>query len=318
MLNIKSIYTIEDLSEIASDDLAFQQLAQLKSTEKFHVLEIFSFENLKQTSNQEVLNALNDGASSLLFYFDVEENYNEILRGVYADLIPISCKYRGNNPTLFLNNWKKAWEENNLNYSNWEGSISFKLPTEEIAKLSLQLPQNVRSYCINHSEDFKLNLLKRLSGIYSKMVDMLKIASKYEHFGKFQVNWRITDNQLVNIAAVRAIRVLWSKALQKYNASVNEFPLWICGFTTLPEDYGNDPSNSLIFTSIQLLSATLGGVDECFNSSIETNQNEFRHYARHQSLVILNETNIFAERDSTKGSFSIEYLTNYLTQSAIS
>ena len=31
MLNIKSIYTIEDLSEIASDDLVFQQLAQLKS-----------------------------------------------------------------------------------------------------------------------------------------------------------------------------------------------------------------------------------------------------------------------------------------------
>jgi hypothetical protein len=265
-----------------------------------------------------VLDALNDGASSLLFNFDEVENYRELLTGVYADLIPISCNYSGNKPLLFLNNWEKAWDENNLNYSKWEGSISFNLPTEEIAKLSLQLPKNVRSYCINHSDDFKLNILERLSAIYSKMAEMLNKASEYDHFRRFQVNWKLADNQIENIAAIRAIRVLWSKALKKYNINVIESPLWICGFTSLPEDNGNDPSNSLIFTSIQLLSASLGGVDECFNSSIETTQNEFKHYARHQSLVILNESNIFSENDSTKGSFAIEYLTHDLVKNIIS
>ena len=318
MLDLKSIYTIDDLTDIASEDLAFQQLAQLKSTENFYILDVFNCEKNKTFSNPDVLNALNDGASSLLFNFDEVENFEQILSGVYADLIPISCNYRGKKPLLFLNNWQKAWEDNHLNYSKWMGSISFFLPVEEIAKFSLQLPNNVRSYCINYSEDVKLDILERLSSIYSRMVEMLNTASKYGHFRRFQVNWKLTDVQIENIAAIRAIRVLWSKALQKYNVTVNESPLWICGFTSLPEDYGNDPSNSLIFTSIQLLSASLGGVDECFNSSIETVQNEFRHYARHQSLVILNETNIFTEQDSTRGSFAIEYLTHYLVKNVIS
>jgi hypothetical protein len=318
MLNLKSIYTVDDLTDIPSEDLAFQQLAQLKSTEKFYTLEVFNGEKNKSISNPDVLDALNDGASSLLFNFDEVENFEQILTGVYADLIPISCNYRGKKPFLFLNNWKKAWEDNNLNYSKWEGSISFNLPVDEIAKLSLQLPDNVRSYCINYLEDVKLGVLERLSNIYSRMVEMLNTASEYGQFRRFQVNWKLTDDQIENIAAIRAIRVLWSKALQKYNVNVNESPLWICGFTSLPEDYGNDPSNTLIFTSIQLLSASLGGVDECFNSSIETSQNEFRHYARHQSLVILNETYIFTEKDSTKGSFAIEYLTYYLVKNVIS
>jgi hypothetical protein len=317
MLNLKSIYTIDDLSDIASEDLAFQQLAQFKSTEKFYILEVFSGKK-KAILNSDVLDALNDGASSLLFNFDEVENFSQIITGVYADLIPISCIYSGKKPLLFFNNWEKAWDDNHLNYSKWEGSISFNLPTDEIAKLSLKLPKNVRSYCINHSDDFKLNILDKLSRIYSKMVEMLSIASEYDHFSRFQVNWKLTDDQIENIAAIRALRVLWSKALQKYNVTVNESPLWICGFTSLPENNGNDPSNSLIFTSIQLLSASLGGVDECFNSSIETAQNEFKHYARHQSLVILNETNIFTENDSTKGSFAIEYLTHYLVKNVIS
>jgi Methylmalonyl-CoA mutase len=318
MPNLKSIYTIDDLSDIASEDLEFQQLAQLKSTEKFYILEAFRGKKNKAISNIDVLDALNDGASSLLFNFDEVENYRKILTGVYADLIQISCNYNGDKPLLFLNNWEKAWNDNNLNYSKWKGNISFNLPTDEIAKLSLQLPKNVRSYCINYSEDVKLDILDRLSAIYSRIVEMLSTASKYDHFGRFQVNWKLTDDQIENIAAIRAIRVLWSKALQKYNINLNESPLWICGFTSLPEDYGNDPSNSLIFTSLQLLSASLGGVDECFNSSIETAQNEFRHYARHQSLVILNESNIFSDKDSTKGSFAIEYLTHYLVKNAIS
>lgn len=318
MLNLKSIYTVDDLTDIPLEDLEFQQLAQLKSTEKFYILEAFNVEKNKSISNPDVLNALNDGASSLLFNFDKVENFEQILTGVYANLIPISCNYRGQKPLLFLNNWQKAWEDNNLNYSKWQGSISFNLPVEETAILSLQLPNNVRSYCINYPEDIKLDILERLSNIYSRMVEMLNIASKYGHFHRFQVNWKLTDDQIENIAAIRAIRVLWSKALQKYNVDVRESPLWICGFTSLPEDYGNDPSNTLIFTSIQLLSASLGGIDECFNASIETSQNEFRHYARHQSLVILNETNIFTEKDSTKGSFAIEYLTYHLVKNVIS
>ena len=318
MLNLKSIYTIDDLTDIQSEDLAFQQLAQLKSTEKFYILEAFNGEKNKSISNPDVLNALNDGASSLLFNFDEVENFSKIISGVYADIIPISCNYIGNKPLLFLNNWEKAWDYNQLNYSKWEGSISFNMPVEDIAKLSLQLPQNVRSYSINYADDSKLEILDKLAYIYSKMVEMLNIASEFDHFGRFRVNWKLTDNQIENIASIRAIRVLWSKALQKYNVNVIECPLWICGATSLPEDYGNDPSNSLIFTSIQLLSASLGGVDECFNSSIETAKNEFRHYARHQSLVLLNETNIFSEQDSTKGSFAIEYLTHYLVKNVIS
>ena len=318
MLNLKSIYTIDDLTDIASEDLAFQQLAQFKSTEKFYILEVFSKNNNNAISNTEVLNALNDGASSLLFNFEEVENFSKIISGVYADLIPISCNYRGDKPLMFLNNWKKAWDDNRLDYSKWKGCISFNLPPEEIAKLSLEIPKNVRSYCIEHSGDFNVNILEKLSYIYSKMVDMLSIASEFDHFGRFQVNWKLTDNQIENIATIRAIRVLWSKAIKKYSINVIESPLWICGFTSLPEDNGNDPSNSLIFTSIQLLSASLGGVDECFNSSIETAQNEFKHYARHQSLVIINESNIFSENDSTKGSFAIEYLTHYFVKNIIS
>jgi len=317
-LNLKSIYTIENLSELASEDLEFQQYAQLKSTEKYHVLEIFSNNKNESISNHDILYALNDGASSLLFNFDKEENYSQILKGIYADLIPISCNYIGDNPNLFLNNWKKSWEKNNLNYSNWEGSFNVKMSPEQTAKFSLQLPKNVRSCCIDLAESSNLSLNDKLSFIYSTMVEMLQYASKYNLYNRFQVNWVIADEQIESIAALRAVRVLWAKAIKKYGVNVSDYPLWICGYTSLPKDYGNDPLNSLIFTSIQLLSASLGGVDECYNSSLEKDINEPRHYARHQSLVMLNETNIFVEKDSTKGSFAIEYLTHYLSKNAIS
>ena len=314
--------------------IAVQRNAQLRASAYTHTLEQLGPGDPK-IINQQALVALEDGASSLLFYLHGNEDLIQLLTGIQANIIPIHAVVEGD-PVAFLARWKMAWTTLGLDPQDWQGSLNTTVRGDALKSVFAQLPAGVR-LAVNagafrtregallggnltasdaHSAPAKAGAAVPALVFALQEWESFLADCGNDVFSKIWVHWSVTDDFLNEVAALRALRVVWAHWLNERGASPAAAPLWICAEGVLPADPGNDPHNPLVLTQWQLVSAACGGADERCAPPLSGASARARRWARHQSLLLTYESHLDSLVDPAGGSYALEVLTHALANAA--
>ncbi|MFC3415546.1 methylmalonyl-CoA mutase [Algoriphagus hitonicola] len=133
--------------------------------------------------------------------------------------------------------------------------------------------------------------------------------------------WAIGMNYFMEIAKLRAGRLLWAKIVQKFNPK-NQKSLALrthcqtSGWSLTEQD----PFNNIARTAIEALGATMGHTQSLHTNSLDEAialPTDFSaRIARNTQLILQEETGITEVVDPWGGSYYVEYLTDQLVQRA--
>lgn len=135
---------------------------------------------------------------------------------------------------------------------------------------------------------------------------------------RFQLNLSLGSNIFMEIAKIRAARLIWSELLKAYSSPENSCNIWIHGVTT---DYNKtiyDPYVNILRTSTESFSGVIGGIDSLdivpFDSRLKDPDEFSRRIARNQQLILMEEAHLNKVVDPSGGCYYIEYLTLQIAQ----
>ena len=133
--------------------------------------------------------------------------------------------------------------------------------------------------------------------------------------------WGIGMNHFMEIAKMRAGRLLWSKIVDQFNPkNPKSLALRTHSQTSGWSLTAQDPYNNVARTCIEALAAALGGTQSLHTNALDEAialPTEFSaRIARNTQLFLQNETNITKVVDPWAGSYYVEYLTDQLVQKA--
>lgn len=133
--------------------------------------------------------------------------------------------------------------------------------------------------------------------------------------------WGIGMNHFMEVAKMRAGRLLWAKIVKQFNPK-NEKSM---ALRTHCQTSGwsltrQDPYNNVVRTCIEAMSAALGGTQSLHTNSLDEAialPTDFSaRIARNTQLYLQEETNITRAIDPYAGSYYVEWLTNQLVEKA--
>lgn len=133
--------------------------------------------------------------------------------------------------------------------------------------------------------------------------------------------WGIGMNHFMEIAKMRAGRMLWAKIVNRYNPKDKKSLMLRTHCQTsgwsLTEQ---DPFNNVARTCVEAMAAVLGGTQSLhtnsFDEAIALPTDFSAKIARDTQLFIQNHTSVTKSIDAWAGSYYVEYLTNQLVQRA--
>jgi methylmalonyl-CoA mutase len=133
--------------------------------------------------------------------------------------------------------------------------------------------------------------------------------------------WAIGMNHFMEIAKMRAARMLWAKIVKQFNPK-NEKSL---ALRTHSQTSGwslteQDPFNNVARTCVEAMAATLGGTQSLHTNALDEAialPTDFSaRIARNTQIYIQEETQITKTVDPWAGSYYVEYLTNEIAEKA--
>jgi len=137
---------------------------------------------------------------------------------------------------------------------------------------------------------------------------------------RFQINLSLGSNLFMEIAKVRAARLLWAELMKAYGASKDMQKVWIHGVTSSFNKTMYDPYVNVLRTATESFSGVIGGVDSLeilpFDSLIRPDDEFSRRIARNQQIILQEEAHLDKVIDPAGGCYYIETLTSQLAQQA--
>jgi methylmalonyl-CoA mutase len=122
---------------------------------------------------------------------------------------------------------------------------------------------------------------------------------------------------LIEVAKIRALRLLWQRILQAYNLRGS---LWLHASTSSTTLSQIEPYTNMLRVTSQAFAAVLGGVSSlqtaCFNQPLGVPDEFARRQARNLQLLLREESNLARMIDPLGGAYSIEVLTQQLAEQA--
>ena len=273
-------------------------------------VQVIEAEKDLNNSNLRALNALNNGASSLLIKIKNSEDIALILKDVQFDICPVH---------IMGGNKKKVSEvihsmPEKQRPEKWHGSIFneyFKNKFENTGRWKNQdknfldqntnIPSNVRTICVNTKNVSSANSTDKVAfSIYNLIIHLNSLG--WNHSGRCIIFLESQENYLETIAMVQAIRILWNSYLEENERA--GATLWICG-ETRDKKFKKNPPEKLIGRSLEAQSLWLGGCDEIIIHPVAESE-ESEQWARDQFLILAYETKLSGRKDVLKGSYLID------------
>ncbi len=130
----------------------------------------------------------------------------------------------------------------------------------------------------------------------------------------------IGSDFFMEIAKLRAARLLWAQIVDSFGGSVASQKISIHAQTAVSNKSILDPHNNMLRSTTEALAAAIANVDSLQTDPFDarnTPPNEFsRRIARNQQLILQTEINLTQLADPVAGSYYAEYLTDQLAQHA--
>ena len=204
---------------------------------------------------------------------------------------------------------------------------SMRIVSDIIEYTSKEMPKfNSISISGYHMHEAGANLVQELAFTLADGKEYVKAAlSKgmdIDAFaGRLSFFFAIGMNFFMEVAKLRAARILWSKIMKEFNPKKpNSSLLRVHCQTSGVSLQEKDPYNNIVRTSYEALAATLGGTQSLHTNAFDEAMGlptEFSsRIARNTQLIMQEELGITKVIDPLAGSYYVENLTNELTQKA--
>ncbi len=150
----------------------------------------------------------------------------------------------------------------------------------------------------------------------------LRAGLPIDHFApRLSFFWGIGMNHFMEIAKLRAGRLLWAKIVRQFNpTNPKSMALRTHCQTSGYSLTEQDPFNNVARTTLEALAAVLGGTQSLHTNSLDEAialPTDFSaRIARNTQLYLQHETDIVRAVDPWGGSYYVEYLTNQLAERA--
>lgn len=130
----------------------------------------------------------------------------------------------------------------------------------------------------------------------------------------------IGGNFFVEIAKLRAFRMLWARALEPFGASLDHARARIHARTSRWNQTIYDPHVNILRSTTEAMSAVLGGADSItvapFDDSFKAPDEASRRLARNTQLILKHEAQLGRVADSGSGSYFLEAITDLISREA--
>ncbi len=133
---------------------------------------------------------------------------------------------------------------------------------------------------------------------------------------RFSMN--IGPNFFMEIAKIRAARVLWSKVVKAFGGSDEASKIKLHVRTGLHNKTARDPYVNMLRTSMEALSGSIAGIDSLcvgnFDETVRPPNSFSRRIARNTHLILQEECELTNVVDPAGGSWTIEWLTGEVSE----
>ena len=278
---------------------------------------------------------------------DTVEDMKILFNNIPLDKVSVSMTMNGAVLPV-LASFIVAAEENGNNISELSGTIqndilkefmvrntyiyppipSMRIVGDIISYTSMNMP-NFNSISISgyHMQEAGANLVQELAYTISNGLEYVKIAvdrgMDVDSFApRLSFFFCIGMNFFMEVAKLRAARYLWSKWMSKLYKPKNEKSMILrthcqTSGASLSEQ---DPYNNIVRTTLEALSATLGGTQSLhtnsFDEAIGLPTAFSSRIALNTQLILQNETGITNTIDPLAGSYFVENLTQEMIKKA--
>lgn len=290
-------------------------------------------------SNEDILRALKGGANSLGIYSENAKTLNleTLFKGVFPEMIELN--FSTEEPLETISIFKKWLKENESKLSEVSGSIEYDPLTDYLTNRSsskeisydyfnslhdaLQAKSSFRCIEVNTS-------IYDSSALSVAWTLAFSLAHANEHFkklsahdidvlsGRIQFKFSHGTQFFIEIAKLRAFRILWSNLVAaykpKHQCSHLPYVLSVPNKIAIPE---RTPETNIMRLTTMAMSAMIGGSDSLELSMPKLIDEELtQRICRNVSLILQEESFIQKVLDPVGGSFYIENLTDVIAETA--
>lgn len=259
-----------------------------------------------------------------------------MLDGINAEKTELNFKVCIKKAYEFATLLIEYYKERDFNFEKLYGSIEYDPIDKQLTKgkqatdsietiiklvdLTTALPNyrciavNATTLCncgayITHESGYALAWGNEYMNILTEAGIPASVAAK-----KIKFNFGISSNFFMEIAKIRAVRMLWANIVKEYEPNSNDdCKMAIHAVTSTFNQTLYDPYVNILRGETEAMSAALAGADSItvtpFDAVYETPTPFAERIARNQQLILKNESHLDRVTDPAAGSYFIEKLT---------
>jgi len=301
----------QDISQPAlshQDDLnenTYFPLIGEKTDNQWKIGELIHLHEGEKKANELAIAALEGGATALAFHYQEKPNLSQLLHDINLEWI--STYFHGKHDLV------KEFIEIAKNEKQHDLAVVncgfYNIPVSEINRYHNQLPLGKFHIIESAAHEDVAEEIAHIALAYTAIIEQVEIAET-NVLDALSISIRLTDLFMVNIAKIRALKIILSQIKDAYQLQVETPQIKA---SSAQSTLGDDADYNKIKLMPHALSGLIGGVDELFLPSSDTalEQNHFSHrISRNISHLLQLES--FMERviDPAAGSYYIETLTD--------
>ena len=351
--NVQPFYRSEDLATLNYLDSQPGEFPYVRgnnaTTNRWFVRQDIVVNDVK-AANEKALTVLAKGVDSLGFIFEdkaliTEAGIEALLKNILSDDVEINFAACCGNKAL-IETVVAVLKKMNRNLAEVKGSIAFDPIGDLTIKGKVCCPIEQAFDCAKELVEaaeglprFKVvavnakNFNNAGSSIVQELAFALSMGNEYlsqlterglsvnDAASGIKFNFGVSGNYFMEIAKLRAARLLWAKIVEAYKPSgVEVCKMHIHSETSEWNKTIFDPNVNMLRTQTEAMSASLGGTQSLTiqpYDALYKNSDEFsERIARNQQLLLKEECHFEKIVDASAGSYYIENLTNSIAEQA--
>jgi len=348
--SVRPFYRSEDLEKVSYLDTLPDQFPFVRGTKttgnEWYIRQDIQVTNIEE-ANKKALEVLNKGVNSLGFVFKgctevTVADLDLLLNGIDLNAIEVNlvscCKSVGNGKALAQYISKKYGAESKVVASvkvdpigsfTRNGGLDENVFTEMKALVEeTNSLENFRSIAVTGK-----NFRDAGSSIVQELAFSLAMGAEYltrltdaglnidDVACNIKFNFGVGANYFMEIAKLRAARLLWAKVVEAYEPKCGcSAKMLIHSENSIWNKTVYDPYVNLLRTQTETMSAVLGGTDSFtvlpYNAVYEPTNEISERIARNQQILLKEESHFDKIADPAAGSYYIETLTDSIADQA--
>ncbi len=344
-IDVKPYYRAEDIENFDHLKAApgqFPFVRGNKTDNSWLIRQDIIVDNLKE-ANEKALLVLNRGVDSIGFILTkilTVKEFRLLLKGIKPEAIEINLIY-GSYFEEILKNFISALKQKEVNLDEVRGSITCNPLTEmvltgfipklneakQLIKLTEELPQ-FRTLLV-HGSIFHNSGSSAVEELGFSLATAAEYLDKLTEEGisidvlasKMRFDFAVGSNYFMEIAKIRAARILWAKMVEAYKPQNIEAAKMLVHTTT--SNWNKtvyDPHVNMLRTTTEAMSSVIGGTNSltvnAFDEAFRTPDEFGERIARNQQLLLKEESYLDKVADPAAGSYYIETLTASIAEEA--